>query len=553
MSRNESQRKASFSPTQRKACLVLVGCVAAVIISFVASWILPGVLFGSAAGDYDPEAYPVDTTLSAVLTETSDAGADYINAAVFAGDDNVVALTASSSITIDRYVGRDGLAVGDLISDACVYFEDDASSYTIPQAIAKMKPRRVIVMLGANNVDGNTTLDAFTQDYRQALNAIKNAYSYCDIIVSSIPPVAEESDNAAATQTIIDQFNQALAQLCESDGYHFLNAAEALKTGSGFAESAYLDADGTLSTAGVNAYLNYVRTHAYDGEDRRPDTDDIPRRASQAAQAEATPTPTATPQMHNVRYGVQSGSGTLTYGDQSGVSSLNFQVADGETIRVTAVPADGFVFDRWSDGQTSATRVEQVTGDIEVSAIFSDARVALTLDKGDTTITLGESFTINASVTLGGAAADNSLVQWAVNDELQTTAGSFTFTPDQAGTYTIKAGVEINTGRAEATMTLTVNAPATTVNMTVPRSMPAGSTATLYVNVENRNGDTSWACNQLPDWKPTGDSVQFTPPQPGDYTVRATNNDVTAEYTISVTAAATPTPSPSPSPSGEDD
>ena len=196
MSRNESQRKASFSPTQRKACLVLVGCVAAVIISFVASWILPGVLFGSAAGDYDPEAYPVDTTLSAVLTETSDAGADYINAAVFAGDDNVVALTASSSITIDRYVGRDGLAVGDLISDACVYFEDDASSYTIPQAIAKMKPRRVIVMLGANNVDGNTTLDAFTQDYRQALNAIKNAYSYCDIIVSSIPPVAEESDNA---------------------------------------------------------------------------------------------------------------------------------------------------------------------------------------------------------------------------------------------------------------------------------------------------------------------------------------------------------------------
>ena len=113
MSRNESQRKASFSPTQRKACLVLVGCVAAVIISFVASWILPGVLFGSAAGDYDPEAYPVDTTLSAVLTETSDAGADYINAAVFAGDDNVVALTASSSVIVPvqaHYLALNGIA-----------------------------------------------------------------------------------------------------------------------------------------------------------------------------------------------------------------------------------------------------------------------------------------------------------------------------------------------------------------------------------------------------------------------------------------------------------
>ena len=95
----------------------------------VAAWVLPGVLLGASAGtgNYDPDAYPVDTTLDAVLTETSDAGSEYISQTVFAGDDNVVALTSSGQVTIDRYVGRDGLGVSDLIQDSCVYFEDDSA------------------------------------------------------------------------------------------------------------------------------------------------------------------------------------------------------------------------------------------------------------------------------------------------------------------------------------------------------------------------------------------------------------------------------------------
>ena len=545
MSRKESQPRASFSPTQRKACFVLAGCVAAVILSVVAAWVLPGVLLGASAGtgNYDPDAYPVDTTLDAVLTETSDAGSEYISQTVFAGDDNVVALTSSGQVTIDRYVGRDGLGVSDLIQDSCVYFEDDSAAHTIPQAIAKMKPRRVIVMLGSNNVDASMDSNTFLADYRQALKAIQSAYSYCDIIVSAIPPVAEDSADAAAVQTRIDQFNQALAQMCQSDGYKYLNSAEVLKGENGYAVGSYVsDAGGVLTGSGVNTYLSYVTTHAYETEDRRPDTDDIPRRAAQAA-AETPATPSPTPLMHTVSYGIQSGEGTLEYDGQSNVS-FRFQVADGETIKVTAVPKEGFTFAQWSDGVKDATRVEKVDEDVEVSAIFNDARVGLTLDKGDTTITLGESFTVSANVTLGGDPTDNSLVQWAVNDDLQATAGGFTFTPTQTGTYTIKAGVEINGGRDEKTLTLTVSAPATTIRLTAPVTMQVGSTATLYVEVENGNGETTWSCPQLPGWNPTGNSVQFTTSTAGTYEIQATNNGVTGKNTIVVTAAPTPSPQP---------
>lgn len=553
MSRRDSQGRASFSPTQRKACLVLAGCFAAIIVSFVAAWILPGMLFGS-TGDYDPDAYPVDTSLGAVLTESSDAGSDYLSSTVFVGDDNVVALTASSSITIDRYVGENGLSVSNMSKKSCVYFEDDSSAYTIPQAIAKMKPRRVIVMIGKNDVDGNTTVDSFIQSYTQALDNLHTAYEYCDIIVSAIPPVTEDSSDAAVVQTRIDQFNQALAQMCEDNGYKYLNSAEELKSSNGYAEGAYVSKDtGVMTSSGVNAYLDYVTTHAYETEDRRPDTNDIPRRAAEAADKESTATPSPTPVRYTVSYKAEAGKGTLTGNDQTGASSLEFEVSENDTVTITAVAAEGYTFYKWDDGQTNPKRVDVVTKDISVTALFNDARVALTLDRGDTTMTVGDSVTFNASVTLGGKEYSNSNVQWAINDELEQNGGSFTFTPSEAGTYKLKAGIEVNGGRAEVTVNITVESKPTKVTLTAPTTLTAGTSTTLSASVENGSGETTWACPQLPSWSATGNQVQFSASQPGRYYVQATNNGVTAELAIEVTAAPTPAPPPTSSSTANND
>lgn len=553
MSRRDSQGRASFSPTQRKACLVLAGCFAAIIVSFVAAWILPGMLFGS-TGDYDPDAYPVDTSLGAVLAESSDAGSEYLSSTVFVGDDNVVALTASSSITIDRYVGENGLSVSNMSKKSCVYFEDDSSAYTIPQAIAKMKPRRVIVMIGKNDVDGNTTVDSFIQSYAQALDNLHTAYEYCDIIVSAIPPVTEDSSDAAVVQTRIDQFNQALAKMCEDNGYKYLNSAEELKSSNGYAEGAYVSKDtGVMTSSGVNAYLDYVTTHAYETEDRRPDTNDIPRRAAEAADKESTATPSPTPVRYTVSYKAEAGKGTLTGNDQTGASSLEFEVSENDTVTITAVAAEGYTFYKWDDGQTNPKRVDVVTKDISVTALFNDARVALTLDRGDTTMTVGDSVTFNASVTLGGKEYSNSNVQWAINDELEQNGGSFTFTPSEAGTYKLKAGIEVNGGRAEVTVNITVESKPTKVTLTAPTTLTAGTSTTLSASVENGSGETTWACPQLPSWSATGNQVQFSASQPGRYYVQATNNGVTAELAIEVTAAPTPAPPPTSSSTANND
>ena len=71
--------------------------------------------------------------------------------------------------------------------------------------------------------------------------------------------------------------------MCNDEGYKYLNLAEALKdSNSGYAEAAYLNnKQNGFSTSGANVVLNYLRNHAYDTADTRPNTDDIPQRTEQ--------------------------------------------------------------------------------------------------------------------------------------------------------------------------------------------------------------------------------------------------------------------------------
>lgn len=551
MSREPYEGKKGFSPAQRKACVVLAFCALAIVLSILAAWVLPAKLglFAGGAGAYDKDAYPLDTSLEAVLPQAA-ADDAYITASVFAGDQYAVTLQKDGRITLNQFVGQEGLKTSKALSTSCVNFASDSSNYTIPQAIPKMKARRVFVQLGANDVDGSVSVDSFIADYKQFLQSIRSAYSYCDIIAVGIPPVTEDSTNSAATQTIIDQFNQAIAVACNDLGCKYLNSAEVLKNSRGYAESSYFEANG-YSASGARALLEYAKSHAYNTMDSRPDTSDIPQRASQSSGSGSTPLPTATPTKFTASYEVEdSGKGTLTGNGQTGVSSVEIQAESGTSVNVTAVAADGFVFYKWSDGVTTATRYDNITKDISVKAMFNDARVELTLDKGDTAMKKGESLTVNATVKLGSKAYDATNVQWSINDEMEKNGSSLTFTPDAAGTYVIKAGIEINGTFSTAQLTVTVaQDDPTTISIAYnTNQITTGASVNLTANVQNGSGDTTWSCDGT-DWSATGGAATFTAASAGQYTIRAKNNGVEATVTITVNnPAPVTTPEPAPTP-----
>ena len=551
MSREPYEGKKGFSPAQRKACVVLAFCALAIVLSILAAWVLPAKLglFAGGAGAYDKDAYPLDTSLEAVLPQAA-ADDAYITASVFAGDQYAVTLQKDGRITLNQFVGQEGLKTSKALSTSCVNFASDSSNYTIPQAIPKMKARRVFVQLGANDVDGSVSVDSFIADYKQFLQSIRSAYSYCDIIAVGIPPVTEDSTNAAATQTIIDQFNQAIAVACNDLGCKYLNSAEVLKNSRGYAESSYFEANG-YSASGARALLEYAKSHAYNTMDSRPDTSDIPQRASQSSGSGSTPLPTATPTKFTASYEVEdSGKGTLTGNGQTGVSSVEIQAESGTSVNVTAVAADGFVFYKWSDGVTTATRYDNITKDISVKAMFNDARVELTLDKGDTAMKKGESLTVNATVKLGSKAYDATNVQWSINDEMEKNGSSLIFTPDAAGTYVIKAGIEINGTFSTAQLTVTVaQDDPTTISIAYnTNQITTGASVNLTANVQNGSGDTTWSCDGT-GWSATGGAATFTAASAGQYTIRAKNNGVEATVTITVNnPAPVTTPEPAPTP-----
>ena len=547
MSRERQEERVGLSPIQRKACVVLALCALALILSILVAWVLPGKLglFGGSKDPYDPEAFPLDTTLDCILPQAS-ADDAYITASVFAGDQYAVSLQKDSRITLNQFVGQEGLKTAKALSTSCVNFASDSSTYTIVQAIPKMKARRVFVQLGSNDVDGTVSVESYIADYKQFLQSIRSAYSYCDIIAVAVPPVKQDSTDAAQIQTYIDQFNQALAAACSDLDVKYLNTAEVLKNSDGYAESTYFEGSG-YSASGARVVLEYAKSHAYNTMDSRPDTSDIPQRASQSVGGN-TAEPTATPEKLTASYEVEDATkGTLTGNGQTGVSSLEIEAASGTSVNVTAVAAEGFVFYKWSDGVTTATRYDNITKDISVKAMFNDARVELTLDKADTTIKKGEKLTINASVKLGGKSYDAANVQWSVNSEMEQNGSSFTFTGDNAGSYTIKAGIEINGTYAAAQLVVTVVADPTTVNISGSNTLTVGQSTTLTATVTNGNGDTVWGCEET-SWRMTGNQVTFTANEAGTYHIHAVNNNVDAVFTVTVSPAPTQAPTPAPTP-----
>ena len=125
MSRERYEEKAGMSPTQRKACVVLALCALAIVLSIVVAWVLPGKLglFNGGASAYDKDAYPLDTSLEAILPQAA-ADDAYITASVFAGDQYAVTLQKDARITLNQFAGQEGLQTAKALSTACVNFAD---------------------------------------------------------------------------------------------------------------------------------------------------------------------------------------------------------------------------------------------------------------------------------------------------------------------------------------------------------------------------------------------------------------------------------------------
>ena len=526
MSRKKQQQNETMTPMQHRAVLVCILCVLAVLLTFGITTTLlkkggeesdpsvsESVADPTSGGDLSGH-YQIDNASTALLTETADAGTDYLNDTLFLGDSNTVRLYNNGLISLQQFCAKEGIGTQVALNEGIVTFKKDSNHYTIPQAVAMMKPRRVVMTFGTN--DTGMEVPDFIAHYTALIQAIQQSYPYTDIIVNTVPPVpADHSNYPHMDQAKIDDFNMALLDLCEQLGVRFLNSAEALKGSDGYGiADYYTSGDIHLKSAGLKAVLSYLRTHALQTEDRRPDTNNIPTRTmeyvsnpssavaapsseavssseSQAESASSSESSSSESTSENkkfeARYRVdKNGGGTLSVGNDTGNSSVTYTVTDPDkSITVTAVPAEGHVFVKWSDGLTSKTRTDtDFKQNLDVTAVFGTASVHITSEgKG----AVGSSYTFKAA--LSGKYAKTENLRWYANGQEVTQAAgksSITVVVDSSmvnASYKIHAVVTYNDCKVSSnTLTITIGSGVTS---------ESGSTSSSSSSHAGSSGSTS--------------------------------------------------------------
>ena len=523
---------------QHRAVLVCILCVLAVLLTFGITTTLlkkeepaPSVSESVAdptSGEDLSGHYQIDNASTALLTETADAGTDYLNDTLFLGDSNTVRLYNNGLISLQQFCAKEGIGTQVALNEGIVTFKKDSNHYTIPQAVAMMKPRRVVMSFGTN--DTGMEVSDFIAHYTALIQAIQQSYPYTDIIVNTVPPVpADHSNYPHMDQAKIDDFNMALLDLCEQLGVRFLNSAEALKGSDGYGiADYYTSGDIHLKSAGLKAVLNYLRTHALQTEDRRPDTNNIPTRtmeyvsnpssavaapsseavSSSESQAESASSSessssesTSEGKKFEARYRVdKNGGGTLSVGNDTGNSSVTYTVTDPDkSITVTAVPAEGHVFVKWSDGLTSKTRTDtDFKQNLDVTAVFGTASVHITSEgKG----AVGSSYTFKAA--LSGKYAKTENLRWYANGQEVTQAAgksSITVVVDSSmanASYKIHAVVTYNDCKVSSnTLTITIGSGVTSESGSTSSSSsshagPSGSTSSSSASSGSSSHSTS--------------------------------------------------------------
>ena len=296
-------------------------------------------------------AEPVCTEVGTILPETADAGRSYVDETLFIGDSNTARYllyaneTGTAFTSLNNNIGVVSMGVGSITSLKCEKFKGSSAMYTVPDAVAMLKPKRIIICYGTNNLSGSST-DAtnYIKTYLQGLQAIRTAWPYCDIIVSAIPPLDKQRENTNLTMTQVDAYNAALVQMCEENGFKFLNSAEVLRdAATGWAKTDYTLSDGVhLSKTAVTAYFDYVRTHAYITEDRRPQP------LGTIPQPDGVPANLITSDPIAVRGAKVPLEFVATNGGKVSGSTSQLVKKGGTASAVTAVADEGFVFAGWT-------------------------------------------------------------------------------------------------------------------------------------------------------------------------------------------------------------
>ena len=223
---------------------------------------------GTAATPAPDAPAQVATGQLITLAETKDAGQGYIDSLLFLCDSATIGLRdygllSDGLATTQVWGSQSGSLPVSTFADCLIRYPSDASQISPANAAMVSKPSILVISIGQ---DGLAEVDqqTFIQNYEALVNSIREASPGTILVCCSITNLGPNyAGGDGLTRDGISWANDWIQQVCKDTGAYFCDVSSAMRDSTNVLDSSYTSANGkTLNSAGLNAWLGYIRTHA---------------------------------------------------------------------------------------------------------------------------------------------------------------------------------------------------------------------------------------------------------------------------------------------------
>ncbi len=213
-------------------------------------------------------AVQTETGRLITLEETPDAGQAYIDSLYFLCDSATLGLRdygiLSGGMANTQVWGAEGgYLPAAKLGDCLIRYPGDGSQISPADAARIVKPGILYVAVGQDGLVG-VDHDIFVNNYETLIRSIREASPGTIIICCSITSVGPGyNGNDGLTNDKISWGNDWIIEVCKSTGAYFCDVADDMRDSTNVLNVDYTSSNlKTLNSAGLNAWLGYIRTHA---------------------------------------------------------------------------------------------------------------------------------------------------------------------------------------------------------------------------------------------------------------------------------------------------
>ncbi|MDO4632732.1 MAG: GDSL-type esterase/lipase family protein [Eubacteriales bacterium] len=185
----------------------------------------------------------------------------YFNDAVFVGDSRLEGFRNFSGIENGSFVTAVGMQLENFYTDDLI--ATATGNIKVLNALAGQNYSKIYVMLGTNEL-GAWDLDHVKETYTKVLSDIKTYAATPDPIVYVFSVIyVDESLTTAdyVNNQNVDAVNLKILQMCQEEGYHYINLNEVLSDGNGSLMQG-TSSDGVhLNAESCATWLEYTKLH----------------------------------------------------------------------------------------------------------------------------------------------------------------------------------------------------------------------------------------------------------------------------------------------------